>query len=213
MSLRRALALLAITSAAFACTPESPPPATPPQPTAEPAATAAPKGDVPDPATHGDAPEAACKGHVDSPPAGLAPLEEPAPAFALGQPGKGALCEAKVFTAKEPVTVYRAFSASYESSKRAGPLGAYWTFQKPRGKASEYRATYEICAEWNDLDMLNECTIDVGAKVVLGPGQSAQCDGGKDYPQSPANQVLIVRGSDGKVPVANCKQSALTWGE
>lgn len=214
MGLRRALALLSIPAFVFACTAESPPVA-PPQPTSEPVATAAPTEDVPGKASpEPTAPPAGavCKGHVDAPPAGLVPVDEAPPAFAVGQPGKGALCEAKVFTAKAPVRVYRAFSASYSTSKRAGPLGSYWTFQKPSGKASEYRATYEICAEWNDLDMLNECTIEVGAKVVLGPGQSAQCEGGKEYAPSAANQVLIVK-ADGKVPVADCKQSPLTWAE
>jgi len=53
--------------------------------------------------------------------------------------------------------------------------------------------------------------IEVGAKVVLGPGQSADCDSGTKYPQSTANQVLIVKGPDGKVPVLDCKQTPMKW--
>ena len=212
---------------AVACNPEAPPAVAPAQPTSEPDASSEPApsaaptttasaaptatASAAPTATASATPEAACKGHVDAPPAGLEATNEAPPAFAIGAPEKGALCEGKVFTAKGAVKVYRAFSASYQTSKRAGPLGAYWTFQKPSGKAADYRATYEICAEWNDLDMLNECTIDAGAKVVLGPGQSAKCDSGTLYPASPANQVLVVRGSDGKVPVSNCKQSPLAW--
>ena len=139
MLLHRTLALLSISFAVLACNPETPPAATPPQPTAEPVSTASPE-DAP-PHSTPDAPGATCKGHVDAPPAGLTAVEESPPAFSIGQPGKGALCEAKVFTATQPVTVYRAFSASYQTSKRAGPLGAYWTFHKPAGKAADYRAT------------------------------------------------------------------------
>jgi hypothetical protein len=90
-------------------------------------------------------------------------------------------------------------------------VGAYWTFQRPSGSKDAYRATYQICAEWNDLDMLNECTIEVGAKVVIGPGQSADCEGGVTYPRTAANQVLIVKGPDGRVPVNGCVQTAMTW--
>ncbi len=211
-SFRRALAILVASSSIAACTTTATvPPATAPESTAEPVATAAPAGTE---APHSPAPDAgaACAGHVDSPPPGLVALEEEPPSFAIGQPGKGALCEGKVFTAKAPVTVYRVFSADYQTSKQAGPLGAYWTFEKPKGPLAGYRSTYEICPEWNDLDTLNECTIDVGAKVILGPGQSAACDGGKEYAKSPANQVLVVK-VDGKVPVGNCKQSPVTWAE
>lgn len=183
----------------------TPPPVTTAEPvaTAQPSATAAPTTTPPQGAT--------CAGKVDSPPAGLTPVEEPAPSFAIGAPGKGALCEGKVFTVKQPITVYRVFTAKFEAAKKAGPTGAYWTLQKPSGARDAYRSTYEICTEWNDLDMLNECKVDVGAKVVLGPGQSADCEGGTKYGQSAANQVLVVRGQDGKVPVSDCKQSPMTW--
>jgi hypothetical protein len=156
-------------------------------------------------------PKAACVGHVDPPPPGLVATNDPPPGFAIGAPGKGFLCEGKVFTAREPVTVYRVFTASHETSGRARPTGATWTFQKPTGKMADYRASYEICAEWNDLDMLNECKIEVGAQIVLGPGQSAACNDGKEFPPSAANQVLIVKKADGKVPVTDCKQSKITW--
>ncbi len=212
MSLRRALAFLFASSAIVACTTTAVPPATPPPSgAAEPIATAAPTASEGPHLPPTEAPSgAACAGPVDAPPPGLAPVDEPAPGFAIGQPGKGALCEGKVLTAKSPVTVYRVFSADYETSKQAGPLGAYWTLKKPTGTLAAYRSTYEVCAEWNDLDTLNECTLDVGAKVVLGPGQSAACDGGKEYPKSPENQLLIVK-VDGKVPVSHCKQSPVAW--
>ncbi|MEZ4302289.1 MAG: hypothetical protein R3B70_45600 [Polyangiaceae bacterium] len=198
--LLRALSVTFLTTSLFAaCTPATTPPVeSPPQPSASASTEPAPEGP-------------ACAGKVDSPPDGVTATDEPPPSFAIGAPGKGALCEAKVYVAAGAVTVYRLFTASYETSKKAGPLGAYWTFQKPQGPKDAYRAAYEICDEWNDLDMLNECQIDTGAKLVLGPGQSADCEGDKDYPPSAANQVLIVRGDDGKVPVHDCKQSPAAW--
>jgi hypothetical protein len=154
----------------------------------------------------------ACAGPVATPPPGLVKADEPAPAWSVGEPGKGSLCEGKVFVAQGPVTVYRIFSASWKDSKRAGPKGAFWTLDKPSGTAANYRNVYEICKEWNDLDMLNECTIEAGAKVVLGPGQSTTCDkSDTSYPRSAANQIVLVKKADGSVPVVNCKESAQKW--
>jgi hypothetical protein len=154
----------------------------------------------------------ACAGPVATPPPGLVKADEPAPAWSVGAPGKGSLCEGKVFVAQGPVTVYRIFSASWKDSKLAGPKGAFWTLDRPTGTAASYRNVYEICKEWNDLDMINECKIEVGAKVVLGPGQSATCDkSDTSYPRSAANQVVLVKKADGSVPVVDCKESAQKW--
>ncbi len=147
-----------------------------------------------------------------TPPAGLVKEAEAPPAWSIGAPGKGSLCEGQVFVAKDPVTVYRVFSASWKTSKLAGPTGAYWTLEKPSGTAAQYRTTYEICQEWNDLDMLNECKIEKGAKVILGPGQSATCEkSGGSFPGNAANQLVIVKKADGSVPVTNCKETAQKW--
>lgn len=204
-----------------ACGPTTPEPVTPASAdTAPPAATAAPSTaptatPSASPSAQAQTPPdgAVCTGKVDAPPAGLVPADKPAPGFAIGAADKGALCEGKVFTAKTAVTVYRVFSASYETTKRAGPLGAYWTFQKPSGTSVAYRASNAICTEWNDLDMLNECQLEVGAEVVMGPGQSAACNDGQKYAQSAVNQVLVVKKADGKVPVDGCKQSKVTWAQ
>ncbi|MEP7122475.1 MAG: hypothetical protein ABJE95_16255 [Byssovorax sp.] len=154
----------------------------------------------------------ACAGPVATPPPGLVKADEAPPGWSIGAPGKGSLCAGQVFVAQGPVTVYRVFSASYQTSKLAGPAGAFWTLDKPSGTAANYRNVYEICKEWNDLDMLNECTIEVGAKVVLGPGQSATCDkSATSYPRSAANQIVLVKKADGSVPVVDCKESAQEW--
>jgi hypothetical protein len=183
--------------------PESPPVATTAAPTAAPLAVAPPPSSKS---------TTTCAGPVATPPPGLVKAEEAAPAWSIGEPGKGALCEGKVFIAQGPVTVYRAFSASYKTSKLAGPTGAFWTLDKPSGSSANYRNVYEICKEWNDLDMVNECKIEVGARVVLGPGQSATCDkSDTSYPRSAANQVVIIKKADGSVPVVDCKESAQKW--
>jgi hypothetical protein len=175
--------------------------------TAAPAVTAPPiKVTTPAPTT------AACAGPIATPPPGLVKADEPAPAWSIGEPGKGSLCAGEVFIAKGPVTVYRLFSASWKDSKLAGPKGAFWTLDRPGGTAATYRNVYEICKEWNDLDMINECTIEAGARVVLGPGQSATCDkSDTSYPRSAANQVVLVKKADGSVPVVDCKEAAHKW--
>lgn len=154
----------------------------------------------------------ACAGPIATPPPGLADAHEPTPPWSVGAPGKGSLCEGKLFVARGPVTVYRIFSASWKDSKLAGPRGAFWTLDRPTGAAGSYRNVYQICKEWNDLDMLNECTIEVGARVVLGPGQSATCDkSDTSYPRSAANQIVLIKKADGSVPVVDCKESPQKW--
>lgn len=209
MRISLSLLLLPLLVACGGATPEPVTPQPQTAPTTEAPANTPPAGQDQKPPAQENT--SACAGHVDAPPSGLTPTDEAPPSFAIGAPGKGSLCEAKVFTASSKVTVYRLFTASYETSKRAGPLGAYWTLQKPSGAADAYRAANAICAEWNDLDKVNECQIDVGAKVILGPGQSATCQDGREYPKSPTNQVLIVKTADGKVPVSDCKQSPMVW--
>jgi hypothetical protein len=154
-----------------------------------------------------------CVGVVDPVPAGFVESAAAPPAFAIGAPGTGALCEGKVFTVEAPVRVYRAYSASYETSKRAGPKGAYWSLQAPTGDATGFRTAYAVCPEWNDLDMLATCTVDLSATVVVGPGQSATCADGTVLAASAVNQVLVVRpAADSPVPVGDCTLAPLTWG-
>ncbi len=157
-------------------------------------------------------PASSCAGPAQRPPPALGLVDEPAPSFAIGAPGKGSLCKGDVYVVKQPVTVYRVFSSTYETSKKAKPAGAYWTLDRPSGSKDKYRTDYGICAEWNDLDKLNTCTVNVGAKVVIGPGQSAECENNVTYPQSPVEQVLIIREQDGKVPVSDCKETWMVWG-
>lgn len=197
----------------IACGGAARPPALPePGPVAITAASPTPAITAPPIKPAAPAVHAACAGPIATPPPGLVAVDEPAPAWSIGEPGKGSLCAGRVFTAKGPVTVYRLFSASWKESRLAGPTGAYWTLDRPGGTAATYRSVYEICKEWNDLDMISECTIEAGARVVIGPGQSATCDeSDTSYPRSAANQVVLVKKADGSVPVVDCKQAAHTW--
>lgn len=109
---------------------------------------------------------------------------------AMGKPGNGGLCDGKVFQVMQPLTVYRV----WDSSKSAGKHGRWWSFTPPAGPVDAYRAKYAICPSWSRLDRVAQCHLRTGAEIVIGPGQSAQCnadDNYKLYPQSSYEQVYI----------------------
>ncbi|WP_338845398.1 hypothetical protein V8J88_16935 [Massilia sp. W12] len=128
-----------------------------------------------------------CVGDVITPPAGMVPATDDALlASAIGAPGKGALCKGKVFVAEKPVTVYRV----WDKDKAYTVYGRWWSFDKPVGPREEYAKKNDICPEWSPLNIMSSCTIKVGTKVVVGPGQSATCTSGT-LPASAVNQVYI----------------------
>jgi hypothetical protein len=53
-----------------------------------------------------------------------------------------------------------------------------------------YREDNAICPEWSDLNQLTECKIKVGARFVMGPGQSASCMV-MMYGKSAVNQIYM----------------------
>jgi hypothetical protein len=58
------------------------------------------------------------------------------------------------------------------------------------------RSSAEVPACLGAIDPMPSCTVEVGARIVVGPGQSAACDGGTAYAQSAAvNQVFIANDS------------------
>ena len=124
---------------------------------------------------------------------------------ALGKPGKGGLCEAKVFQVKQPLTVYRV----WDSSKPYSQYGRWWSFDPPACPVDAYRAKTAICASWSKLDRVTQCRLKAGTEIVIGPGQSAQCVGGTDdksYPPSRETQVYVPNDSTtaGKLQVTDC---------
>ncbi|WP_051229239.1 hypothetical protein [Paludibacterium yongneupense] len=130
---------------------------------------------------------AACAGHVVVP-YGMAEVSN---ADLLQQavqaPGKGGLCEGKVLRVQQPLTVYRV----WDSASRSSQYGRWWSFAPPAGPVAAYRAENAICPGWSALNTVKQCRLKVGAEIVVGPGQSAQCGGAASYPASPVNQVFI----------------------
>lgn len=119
---------------------------------------------------------------------------------ALGKSGEGKLCAGRVLEAMQSVTVYRVWN----SAKDYTEFGRWWSFSKPTGPVEKYRADNAICPEWSDLNQLTACSLKVGARYVVGPGQSAQCMM-MLYDRSAINQVYIPNDTRvSKVYVENC---------
>lgn len=133
----------------------------------------------------------ACIGSI-SPPAEYADKlkvvhDKPLLANALGEPTKGGLCQGKVYEVTESFTIYRAWNSTNPNSK----FGKWWAFYEPSGARSEYREDYEICYQWSPIDMMTQCQISPGTKVVIGTGQSAFCSQYLTYPVSDAQQIYF----------------------
>ena len=148
-----------------------------------------------------------CVGTVMHPPAGLAETSDAALlASAIGEPGKGALCMGKVFVVDKPVRVYRVWDAA----KSYTLPGRWWSFSVPVGPRDTYRVANDICPEWSPLDIMSSCMIKSGTKIVIGPGQSAQCDAGL-LPASATNQVYIPNDSRNNVVLVENCSSGTDW--
>lgn len=117
----------------------------------------------------------------------------------LGDPGKGRLCQGKVYQAKagKHITVYRSWNSTNPNSK----LGNWWAAQIPQGKTSQYRVDYEICYQWSPLDKMTQCTLKPSTKIVIGTGQSSYCSEYLTYPPSAEKQIYI---DNAIVTVADC---------
>ncbi len=160
------------------------------------------------------APSSDCPGHAELPPELMGKLQPVDDATllsaALGEPGKGGLCRGKTYEVKpgQEVTIYRAWNSTNPGSK----MGSWWSFQLPRGAVAEYRSNYEICYQWSPLDMLVQCTMGAGQRIVLGNGQSATCSTYLSYPASSKQQVFIQNASSSSA-VGSCsvKTAEFSW--
>lgn len=143
----------------------------------------------------------ACAGTIEAP-AGMTAVDDAALlALAVGAPGQGKLCTGRVYQVTAPITVYRVWTAA----KAYTQLGGWWSLTAPVGPAQAYRADNAICAEWSALDTVSSCTIKLGTHIVIGPGQSADCEGDADYAQSATNQVFIPNDTrKGQLFVGDC---------
>jgi hypothetical protein len=150
----------------------------------------------------------ACVGAVASPPAGLAAVDDAALLpKALDATGKGKLCTGKVFKATARVAVYRVWN----KEKGYTQLGGWWSFAPPAGPVDGYRKDNAICPEWSQLNVVSKCFIKVGSEVVVGPGQSADCEHDVKYPKSATNQVYIANDTRVEPPVVlveDCTEGA-----
>lgn len=143
-----------------------------------------------------------CVGTIQVPTAGLEATSDPELLqSALGQPEKGQLCMGQVFVATAPVKVYRV----WDQAKSYTLYGRWWSFNLPQGPTEQYREANAICPNWSVLNQMSSCTLKVGSKIVVGPGQSADCGDGLVYPKSAVNQVYINNDSRNNVLwVENC---------
>ncbi len=148
----------------------------------------------------------ACVGDIDAPPDGVKEVDDaPLLAQAMDATGKGKLCTGRVYEVVKPVTVYRLWM----KAKPYTEYGGWWGLTPPIAGTDAYREMYAICPEWSDLDSMATCTIKVGAHIVIGPGQSADCAGGKSYAKNAANQVFIPNDTrKQQVYVEGCTTSA-----
>ncbi len=129
----------------------------------------------------------ACVGRIDALPAQLTAInDDQLLQTALGASGEGKLCFGQVLAATAPVTVYRVWN----SDKSYTRYGSWWSFELPTGPKSSYRRDNGICPSWSALDRLSSCELKPGAKIVVGPGQSARCKT-LTYAKSAVNQVYI----------------------
>nr|WP_245635063.1 hypothetical protein [Marinobacterium profundum] len=148
----------------------------------------------------------ACVGQINSPPPGLAVVSDDALLQeALGASGAGELCAGQVLMAQQPVTVYRVWDSARDYTR----YGSWWSFQVPVGPRLQYREDNSICPSWSELDRMSACTLKVGAKLVVGPGQSAQCKQ-MIYAKSAVNQVYIPNDARNNVlHVADCSEGVV----
>ena len=147
-----------------------------------------------------------CAGQIEMPPVGLVEAEDTdLLTKSLGASGEGKLCAGRVFVAKQPVMVYRVWN----SEKSYTVYGGWWSFNQPMGPKKRYREDNEICPSWSALDRMTSCTIKVGTKIVVGPGQSAQCEA-FTYAKSAVNQVYVPNDSrNAVVLVENCTEGVV----
>ncbi|MBU2712957.1 hypothetical protein [Zooshikella harenae] len=129
----------------------------------------------------------ACVGQIAQPPEGIVAEEDKSLLDeSLGSTGEGKLCAGKTFVATKPVKVYRVWN----SEKDYTQYGRWWSFQIPHGPKQQYREENVICPSWSSLDRMSECTLKPGTKLVVGPGQGANCLS-SSYPKSAVNQVFV----------------------
>jgi hypothetical protein len=118
----------------------------------------------------------------------------------LGKSDAGKLCSGQVYKATGEVTVYRLSN----SEELYTINGNWWALTPPTGSKEAYQRDNDICPEWSPLDRMRNCTLKVGSEVVIGSGQSVQCEN-THMPKSSSLQMYIPNDSrNGVLWVENC---------
>ena len=127
---------------------------------------------------------------------------------ALGEPGKGGLCQGQVYisTGIKTVTLYRAWNSTNPGSM----YGKWWAFSRPSGEVAQYREDFEICYQWSPLDKLVTCELKAGTKVVVGNGQSAYCSEYLSYGVS-ASQQIYIENTESVTNNCTFKDAVFSW--
>ncbi|MEO7152781.1 MAG: hypothetical protein ABIX46_13870 [Burkholderiaceae bacterium] len=143
----------------------------------------------------------ACAAPDGTLPAALQWLPDAAvPRAAEGASGRGGICRGRVYAVREPMPVHRLWDEA-----RRNDHGHWWTLHAPSGSRDDYRHAYAVCSEWNALDHAITCTLQPGARVVVGSGQSADCTA-VNYAKSPLLQVYVPADApDGALPLLECR--------
>lgn len=121
-------------------------------------------------------------------------------AGAVKPPGQGGVSAGLVIQLTQDLPVYRLWSGPEKTDDRGytNRMGSWWAYEAPAGPVAEYRADYAICTAWNDLTWVATCTLQAGAVVVIGPGQSVSAEvcgdasGQEAYPANPEDWQLYV---------------------
>lgn len=148
-----------------------------------------------------------CVGEVVEPPVGLIEVEDNTLLQTVLKPsGEGMLCTGKVFEVMQAVTVYRV----WDGAKAYTLYGGWWSLNLPQGPKERYREENDICPEWSELNRISQCQLKIGAKVVIGPGQSANCED-FTYAKSAVNQLYVPNDSRNNVLYVEGCSEGVEW--
>ncbi len=149
-----------------------------------------------------------CVGGFEVPPPGAREVEDaPLVARAVGKPGEGKLCAGKAYEVVAPIVVHRVWQAA----KPHTLFGGWWSFDAPHGPLADFRARYVVCPAWTTLDVASTCTLKVGARFVVGPGQSATCGDGGTLPASAAGQIFVPNDARAGVVLVDACEPLPSW--
>ena len=115
--------------------------------------------------------------------------------------------------------VYRMYTASTDPkhANMAKKFGSWWSLEKPSGTKIAYMTNNAICPEYNFMNRLVVCKLNIGVLLFVGESQSVKCQDKKILGPNKNMQVFIAdafevsKGSlpaSGKgSPFASCSES------